>query len=207
MVLGGDVLIVHNKSILAFQCSSLWVLFAVTRILSGMEIISTLLMTPFISQNLESLGSDLELINSALSVIISPLIDGSPGITDLVLYWVSFLRALLSSYISSFSISGLWLTHHQCTKFLQETLPDVGVLILYLGHLQNQYLSLFFFKCLCHRAWRDKKWFRCLQKSPWFWSKTWARDLSSWGFHSLSFLAVSFWVSMASPSSRTGSPL
>ena len=86
MVLGGDVLIVHNKSILAFQCSSLWVLFAVTRILSGMEIISTLLMTPFISQNLESLGSDLELINSALSVIISPLIDGSPGITDLVLY-------------------------------------------------------------------------------------------------------------------------
>ena len=127
MVLGGDVLIVHNKSILAFQCSSLWVLFAVTRILSGMEIISTLLMTPFISQNLESLGSDLELINSALSVIISPLIDGSPGITDLVLYWVSFLWALLSSYISSFSISGLWLTHHQCTKFLQETLPDVGV--------------------------------------------------------------------------------
>ena len=65
---------------------SVWVLFAVTRILSGMEIISTLLMTPFISQNLESVGSDLELINSALSVIISPLIDGSPGITDLVLY-------------------------------------------------------------------------------------------------------------------------
>lgn len=31
---------------------------------------------------------------------------------------------------------------------------------------------VFFFKCLCHSAGRDKKLFQCLQKSPWFWSMT-----------------------------------
>lgn len=59
--------------------------------------------------------------------LCSLLIDVSPSTAGLALSWVSFLPALLPPYISPFSIFRLQRVHHQCTKFLQETLPDSGL--------------------------------------------------------------------------------